>query len=61
MLKIPYHAFLGLIIAFGGTSRLGLHACMLEILQRSLGGQDSDFSNLAGVKHVYMCHITVQS
>ena len=30
-LKIPHHAILGLITAFGGTTRIGFHACMLEI------------------------------
>ena len=30
-LKLSYHASLGLLIAFGGTTRIGLHACMLEI------------------------------
>ena len=30
-LKIPFHAFLGLIIAFEGITRIGLHACRLEI------------------------------
>ena len=32
VLKIPYHAVLGLVIAFWGTTRIGLHAWMLEIL-----------------------------
>ena len=27
----PYHASLGLITAFGDTTRIGLHACQLEI------------------------------
>jgi hypothetical protein len=30
-LQIPYHAFLGFVIALGGTNRIGLHACMFEI------------------------------
>ena len=31
-LKIPYHVFLALIIAIGGTTRIGLHAFMFEII-----------------------------
>ena len=27
-LKFPYHAYLGLIFAFGGTTRIGLQACV---------------------------------
>ena len=30
-LKITYHTFLGLIIAFGSTTSIGLQACMLKI------------------------------
>ena len=30
-ITIPYHTFLGLITAFGGTTRIGLHACMLKL------------------------------
>ena len=30
-LKIPYHAFLALVIAFWVTTRIGLRDCMLEI------------------------------
>ena len=30
-LKVPYHALLGFIIEFEGATRIGLHACMLNI------------------------------
>ena len=57
-LKIPYHAFLGLIIAFGGTTRIGLHACLLEktpYYSRSVNFCKTNFSifqNCSDLNHV---------
>ena len=58
MLKIPYHPFLGLIIALGGTSRIGLHDCILQIrliiptLFISAKNDFSIFQKRSGLYHV---------